>query len=67
VLFHIAKLVQEGKFEGKSYILGVETPDVTGIGKVNKVVPQGVLNIVAKGEEDLKTGKVVPFPWPPSK
>ena len=67
VLFHIAKLVQEGKFEGKSYILGVETPDVTGVGKVNKVVPQEVLNIVAKGEEDLKTGKVIPFPWPPSK
>lgn len=66
VLFHIAKLIKEGKFEGKSYMLGVETEGVTGVGKVNKVVPQEVIGLVDKGIEDLKTGKVVPYPWPPS-
>jgi basic membrane protein A len=65
VLFHIAKLVKEGKFEGKSYILGVETPGVTGIGKVNEVVPKEVLALVAEATEGLKAGKIKPYPWPP--
>jgi len=64
VLFHIAKLVKEGKFEGKGYILGVETPGVTGVGKINKVVPQEVRDLVEKAKEDLITGRVVPYPWP---
>jgi basic membrane protein A len=64
VLFHIAKLTKEGKFEGKSYMLGVETPGVTGVGKVNKIVPQDVTDLVETAKEDLITGKVVPYPWP---
>jgi len=67
VIFHIAKLVKEGKFEGKSYMLGVETPGVTGIGKVNRVVPQEVRDLVEKAKQDLITGRVKPYPWPPKK
>ncbi len=66
VLLHIAKLIKEDKFEGKSYMLGIETPGITGIGKTNKIVPRDVLKLVEKGKEDLKTGKVKPYPWPPS-
>jgi len=64
VLFHIATLVKQGKFEGKSYILGAETPGVTGVGKINKVVPQEVKDLVKKATNDLITGKVKPYPWP---
>ena len=48
VLFHIAKLTKEGKFEGKSYWFGAETPGISGVGKVNKVVPQEVRDLVEK-------------------
>ncbi|MDB4444234.1 BMP family protein [bacterium] len=64
VLFHIARLVKEGKFEGKSYMLGVETSGVTGIGKTNKVVSKDVIAIVEKAKQDLATGKITPYPWP---
>ena len=64
VLFTIAKFTKEGKFEGKSYWFGAETPGVTSLGKVNKVVPQQVLELVEKAKEDLISGKVVPVQWP---
>jgi len=67
VLFHIAGLVKAGQFEGKSYMLGVETPGVTGIGKANAVVPQEVIDLVEKAKADLKSGNVKPYPWPPAK
>jgi len=67
VLLHIAKLIKEERFEGKGYMLGVETPGVTGVGKVNKVVPQEVRNLVEKAKEDLKSERVKPYPWPPKK
>lgn len=67
VLFHIAKLTKAGKFEGKSYCLGVETPGVTGIGKTNEDVPQEVLTLVEKAKKNLESGAVVPHPWPPKK
>jgi len=67
VLFYIAKLTKEGKFEGKSYMLGVETAGVTGVGKVNKAVPKEVIALVNQAKIDLETGKVVPYPWPPEK
>ncbi len=65
ILIHIAKLVKEGKFEGgKSYALGLETPGVTGLGRINKIVPQEVRDLVKKAEGDLISGRIKPYPWP---
>ncbi|MBW1715120.1 MAG: BMP family protein [Deltaproteobacteria bacterium] len=65
ILLHIAKLVKEGKFEGgKSYALGFETPGVTGLGRINKIVPQEVRDLVKKAEGDLISGRIEPYPWP---
>ncbi|MGH8525001.1 MAG: BMP family protein, partial [Gammaproteobacteria bacterium] len=38
VLFEMAKLVNQGKFQGKSYVYGLETPGVTGVGRWNPSV-----------------------------
>ena len=64
VLFHIASLVKQEKFEGKSYTLGAETSGVTGVGRMNKVVPQDVKDLVKKATDDLVAGRVKPHPWP---
>jgi len=59
VLLSIAKLVKGGKFEGgKAYSLGLETPGVTGPGRINKVVPKEVKDLVNKATQDLIAGKI---------
>ncbi len=59
VLLHIAQLVKEGKFEGgKAYSLGFETPGVTGTGRINKVVPGEVEDLIKKVTQDLAAGKI---------
>jgi basic membrane protein A len=65
VIFHVAKLVKEGKFQGgKIYEFGAETPGVTGIGTPNKIIPKETLELVKEATEDLVSGKVKPYPWP---
>jgi basic membrane protein A len=59
VLLQVAKLAKEGKFVGgKTYSLGLETPNVTGLGRINDIVPKDVKDLVQKVTKDIIAGKI---------
>jgi basic membrane protein A len=59
VLLQVAKLVKERKFDGgKTYSLGLESPNVTGLGRINKIVPNDVQGLVQKVTQDIVAGKI---------
>ena len=63
VLLQVAGFVKEGSFVGgKTYSLGLETPNVTGLGRVNDIVPQDVKDLLKKVEADIVAGKVTTTP-----
>jgi len=59
VVFEVAKLVKEGKFEGgKSYFLGLETPGITGLLRKNEVIPKEILEDIEKTIQEIIAGKI---------
>lgn len=54
----IAKIVAAGKLEPKVYVFGLETPQATGLGRYNPVVPQQVKSKVEEIKKMLVTGQI---------
>src|SRR5262249_50769061 len=48
VYLTLAQIVQGGKFEGKSYVIGLENQKAAGLGRWNPTVPQRVKDKVAQ-------------------
>ena len=49
-MVEITKLAVAGKFQGKVYVFGLETPNATGVGRYNPVVPKSVRDKVEEVE-----------------
>ena len=63
VLLEVAKLVKEGGFVGgKTYSLGLETPGVTGLGRINDIVPKDVKDLLQTVTTDIIAGKIKTTP-----
>jgi basic membrane protein A and related proteins len=58
VYLTLAKVVQAGKFEGKSYVIGLENPQAAGMGRWNPAVPQRVKDKVEEVRKLLIAGKI---------
>ncbi len=57
-MVQFARVVQEGKFEGKQYFIGVDEPRAAGLGRFNAVVPQSVRNQVENVRQALIKGTI---------
>ena len=57
-MLEIAKLVQAGKMQGKSYLIGVENEKAAGYGKFGDDVPQKVKDKVAEAKKMMVEGKL---------
>lgn len=60
VYLHMAKLIAAGKFEGKSYILGLDVPEASGLGRFGAMVPQNVKDKAEDARKQLIAGKIKP-------
>jgi basic membrane protein A len=57
-MVEVTKVVAAGKFEGKVYVYGLETPQATGLGRYNPLVPQKVRDKVREVTKLLIEGKI---------
>lgn len=58
VYLTLAKVTRDGKFEGRSYIIGVENTQATGLGKWGMMVPQAVKDKAEEVRKLLAEGKI---------
>lgn len=54
----MAKIVAEGKFEGKNYVIGLENPQVARLGRYNRIVPAEVRAKVEEAKTLLLAGRI---------
>ncbi len=57
-MLEVAKLVRDGKIQGKSYVIGVENPKAAGYGKFGDQVPPKVREKVAEAKKLMLDGKL---------
>ncbi|MGQ0569639.1 MAG: BMP family protein [Armatimonadota bacterium] len=57
-MFEIAKVIAAGKLQPKVYVFGLETPQATGLGRYNSVVPQQVKSKVEEVKKMFLAGKI---------
>lgn len=54
----LAKLIADGKFQGKSYVIGLENPRVARLGAYGAMVPQRVKDKVEEAKKKLIAGQI---------
>lgn len=57
-MLDLAKVVAAGKFEGKSYVFGLENPSAARLGRFGSMVPQQVQDKAAEVKKMLLAGQI---------
>ncbi|MDE5093771.1 MAG: BMP family protein [Trichodesmium sp. St11_bin5] len=55
---YIANLAKNNQLKGEKYILGIENPEITKLGRFNNIVPDKIKQIVEKSQQKILTGKL---------
>lgn len=57
-MLEVAKLLRDGKLQGKQYVIGVENASAAGVGKFGDQVPKSVKDKVAEAKKLMLEGKL---------
>ncbi|NES75277.1 MULTISPECIES: BMP family protein [Okeania] len=55
---YVANLVKNNQVKGEKYILGIENPDITKLGRFNDVLPEEVQQKVEEVQQQMLAGKL---------
>ncbi|OZH54148.1 lipoprotein, partial [Hydrocoleum sp. CS-953] len=55
---YVANLVKNNQVKGEKYILGIENPEITKLGRLNDVLPEEVKQKIEETQQEMLAGKL---------